>query len=227
MQCQSANARFYRSPRGLVAARVLRQRLRLIWPDLRGAAVLGLGWTEPFLPLWQSSAGRLIEAVAYQESSARGCLVAEDRLPFADMSFDRVLLVHAVEQADDASRLLREVWRVLKDDGRLLVVAPNRLGLWAHSESTPFGHGEPFSPGQIGRLLTHAAFRETRRDTALYTPPVRARMVLQGYRAFETVGRAVVPHLAGVILTEAEKDSFAAIPLAQARWRRVMLPDAI
>ena len=39
--------------------------------------------------------------------------------------------------------LLRECWRVLRDDGRLLVVVPNRLGSWALFDHTPFGQGRP------------------------------------------------------------------------------------
>ena len=86
-------------------------------------------------------------------SANLSCTAEEDALPFPDLLFDRVLLVHGLEAAENARRLLREVWRVLKDDGRLLVVAPNRRGMWAHVESTPFGHGQPYSPGQLGRLL--------------------------------------------------------------------------
>ena len=105
------------------------------------------------------------------------CTAEEDALPFPDLCFDRILLVHGLEAAENARRLLREVWRVLKDDGRLLVVAPNRRGMWAYVESTPFGQGQPYSPGQIGRLLAASLFRVERRDTALFVPPVRLRAV--------------------------------------------------
>ena len=36
-------------------------------------------------------------------------------LPFRDGAFDRVLLVHGLEAADHARRMLREVWRVLRE----------------------------------------------------------------------------------------------------------------
>ena len=134
-----------------------------------------------------------------------------------------VLLVHGLEAADDARRMLREVWRILKDDGRLLVVAPNRVGLWAHVESTPFGHGQPYSPGQIGRLLAGNLFRVERRDTALYLPPVRLRVVLRAAPVWEAVGRRTLPRLAGVTLTEAVKDAFAALPVQGAR-QRLLVP---
>jgi hypothetical protein len=121
--------------------------------------------------------------------------------------------------------MLREVWRVLKDDGRLMVVAPNRRGLWAHVESTPFGHGQPYSPGQIGRLLAGSMFRVERRDAALFMPPVKLRVMLRSAQAWETGGRYLAPHLAGVTITEAVKDVYAAIPVKRT-LRRMVLSQA-
>ena len=144
-----------------------------------GQSVLGIGYAAPYLRLWREQAARCIALTPAQIGAARwpagapnlSCTAEEDALPFADLTFDRVLLVHGLEAAENARRLLREIWRVLKDDGRLLVVAPNRSGMWAYGESTPFGHGQPYSPGQIGRLLAASLFRVERRDTALYLPP--------------------------------------------------------
>ncbi len=147
------------------------------------------------------------------------CIAEEDALPFADLSFDRVLLVHGLEAAENARRLLREVWRVLKDDGRLLVVAPNRRGMWAHVEATPLGQGQPYSPGQIGRLLSGSLFRVERREHALFVPPLRWRAVLRSADLFEAAGRRVAPTLGGVTISEAVKDVWGAVPLAAARRR--------
>jgi len=111
--------------------------------------------------------------------------------------------------------------------GRLLIVAPNRRGMWALVESTPFGQGQPYSPGQIGRLLAATMFRVERRDSALYMPPANVRLVLRGAPAWERTGRWLAPQLAGVTLTEAVKDLYAAIPLKAApRRRRLVLAEA-
>ena len=135
--------------------------------------MLGIGFTAPYLRLWREQATRCIALTPAQMGATRwpigapslSCTAEEDALPFPDLTFDRVLLVHGLEAAESARRMLRETWRVLKDDGRLLVVAPNRTGMWAYWESTPFGHGQPYSFGQIGRLLAAALFRVERRDT--------------------------------------------------------------
>jgi len=227
-------AQFYATARGAVAARLLRERLAEFWPDLTGQSVLGIGYPLPYLRLWREQAARCLAVIPGQTGAARWpagapnltCTAEEDALPLPDLSFDRVLLVHGLETAESARRLLREIWRVLKDDGRLLIVAPNRRGPWAYLESTPFGHGQPYSTGQLGRLLSGALFRVERRDTALHLPPSRRRIVLRGAMLLERSGRRLAPGLAGVTITEAVKDVYAAMPLRPAPRRRLVLAEA-
>ena len=143
---------FYATTRGAMVARLLRERLGTLWPSVAGQCVLGLGYAAPYLRLWQEKSQRCIALMPARLGAARWpagdqpdlcCSSQEDALPFPDLCFDRILLVHGLEAADNARRLLREVWRVLKDDGQVLIVAPNRRGLWAYVESTPFGQGQP------------------------------------------------------------------------------------
>jgi SAM-dependent methyltransferase len=180
--------------------------------------------------LWREEAARCIALAPAQLGPARfahggvssAVLAEEDALPFPDLSFDRILLVHGLEAAENAGRLLRECWRVLRDDGRLLVVAPNRRGIWAQFDHTPFGHGRPYSPSQITRLLQAQMFRVERRDAALYVPPFTPLM--RAGTAWEKAGRTICPaRWAGLCLIEAEKDIFAAMPAGAVRLRRRVL----
>lgn len=226
-----SHAGFYASARGAVAARVLREHLAALWPDLSGQAVLGIGYVGPYLRLWQTGAARCIAAIPAQLEVAAwpggaapnlSLRIEDDRLPFGDLSFDRILLVHGLEAAQNPRRLLREVWRVLRDDGCLLVVAPNRLGLWAHVEATPFGHGHPYSEAQLAALLQASLFRVERRAAALFVPPTKLRAVLKTHPLWEQAGLALIPTLAGLMIAEAVKDTYAAIPI-QLRARRVVV----
>jgi len=227
-------AEFYATARGAVAARLVRERLALLWPQLRGQAVLGIGYTTPYLRPWREQAARCVAAIPAQLGAARwpaglpnlSCTVEEDALPFPDLSFDRILLVHGLEVAEHSRRMLREIWRVLKDDGRLLIVAPNRRGLWAHAETTPFGQGQPYSAGQVSRLLARSLFRVEQRDTALFVPPTRLHLVLRGAHLAEVTGRRIAPRFGGVTITEAVKDVYAALPLQAAPRRRLVWAEA-
>ncbi len=227
---------FYTTPAGQMAARLVRERLRALWPGLpRGTAVLGLGQAAPYLDLWRGQEGGAARLVALHpaqlglplrrwppDGGPGASAVGEGRsLPFPDLCFDRVLLIHGLEAAESARCLLRETWRVLKDDGRLLVVVPNRRGLWAHVEATPFGTGQPYSPGQLGRLLARQMFQVERRDAALFVPPFRRRLLLRGAELWERAGRALCPpRFAGLVIVEARKTLFAAVPTGSATTAR-------
>ncbi len=217
-------AEFYRAPLGRVAARLLRGRLTAIWPDLAGLDLLGLGWAEPYMALWPGRPGRRLAFAPEGLGPLPGSAQVQDRhLPLPDRCVDRILLVHALEASEGAYALLRECWRVLRDDGRVLVIVPNRLGSWALFDHTPLGQGRPYSRGQLEGQLRRQMFAVTRRDSALFVPPLPWAFALRGARVWDRMGRAVLPRLGGVTLIEAEKDLFAAMPAgAPAIGRRVV-----
>lgn len=75
--------------------------------------------------------------VARQEAARLGLrnvhLFAWDitgRFPFPDRHFDAVLFLDVIEHLEPRVAVLREIRRVLKDDGRLLVSGPNRETSW-------------------------------------------------------------------------------------------------
>lgn len=223
---------FYASRSGRVAARLLRRKLATLWPDATRLRVLGMGHTQPFLSVWEHDATLCIAAERggpgntpnTQSLASASCIVADLQLPFPDLSFDRILLGHALETAPDGPRLLRAVWRTLKDDGRLLLMVPNRRGIWAHAENTPFGQGAPSSKRQIERLLADALFRIERTDGALWLPPGNIRPMLRAGRLVERTGARIAPQLCGVLLIEAVKEVYAALPAGKRAHRRVLVP---
>ena len=77
-------------------------------------------------------------------------------LPLPDLSMDRIVVVHGLEYSENLRGFLREMWRVLSDGGRLLVVVPNRRSIWARADHTPFGHGHPCC-GSVIEILDVAA----------------------------------------------------------------------
>jgi SAM-dependent methyltransferase len=148
-------------------------------------------------------------------------LVDEAELPLPDNAVDRVLLVHALEMTNDPGSLLREVWRVLAGGGRLLAVVPNRRGLWARMDTTPFGHGRPYSRTQINQLLRETWFTPTGWSEALYVPPVERGWFLRSAGAWERTGYTLSAPFAGVHLVEAGKQVYRAIPARRVKRRLV------
>jgi SAM-dependent methyltransferase len=136
-------------------------------------------------------------------------LVEEDRLPLADNSVDLMLAIHCLELSDSVRRLLREIWRVLKPEGRLLAVVPNRRGVWARLERTPFGHGRPYSASQLERLLREALFEPVEIGSALHIPPFKRPRFLGVARTIGRMSARLGPAFAGVIIVEVRKEVVA------------------
>ncbi|MDH3595641.1 MAG: class I SAM-dependent methyltransferase [Rhodospirillales bacterium] len=218
---------FYDSQLGQVARHTIRRALRTLWPDLRGQSLLGLGFATPYLRQFQGEAERVIACMPAgqgvlhwpREGPGAVTLAEETFLPLPDYSVDRVLLVHGLESSEYLRDMLHEIWRVLTGDGRLLVVVPNRRGIWARFDRTPFGWGHPYSRTQLSRVLRDNQFTPMGSERALYIPPTRWRWLLRSAVAWERLGRRWFPTFSGVIMIEAGKQLYAASP-ARERPRR-------
>lgn len=225
---------FYDSVLGALAGRIIRARLRALWPDVHGDGLLGLGYATPYLPPFRSEASRVIalmpaaQGVVHWPTAERGLvgLTDEAELPLPDLSIDRILIVHGLEFSEQVRPMLREVWRVLSDRGRLLVVAPNRRGIWALLERTPFGQGRTYTQRQLSMLLRENMFTPLRATGALYVPPVRSRMLQATARAWERMGNPWLERFSGVVIVEAGKQIYAAgaTRVREKSGRRVYVP---
>lgn len=224
-------AGFYATPLGRLTAELVRKKLTALWPSCKSLSILGLGFTGPYLSLWRDQARCIALSPAAMGAApwpagrpGLACVAEEEALPFADLSFDRILIVHGLEQAENTRRALREAWRLLKDDGRLIVVAPNRRGMWAYMESTPFGHGQPYSENQLSRLLTSLFFQVEAQQGLLFAPPLDWRPALRLFNICEQAGRTLAPQFAGLTMAEASKNVLGLMPSQQrARGRRVLV----
>lgn len=222
---------FYATPLGRTAREAIRGRLRELWPDLRGQRVAGIGYAVPYLRGYAAEAERVTalmpEAQGVLHWPPEGpnvaALVDEAALPLPDLAVDRVLVVHALEHAEHLRPLLRELWRVMAGSARIVFVVPNRRGIWARVDSTPFGHGQPYSAGQLSRLLRANLFTPTRTTSAVFSLPFESRLLLSSARAWERIGRRCFERFAGVVLVEATKTLYAPTAV-RARERRVLRP---
>ena len=183
---------FYAESLGHMTGRLLGARVRALWPDTRGLRVAGLGYAGPLLAPFAAEAERVLALMPAAQGVLRwpreganlSALVDETDLPLPDRSIDRLLVVHAIEASEQVRPMLREIWRVMADGGRLLIVAPNRSGLWSQREMSPFSHGQPYSVRQLGTLLRAAP-------------------------AVERLGERWLGRLGGVVVVEAAKQLYA------------------
>lgn len=208
---------FYCSALGQTAQAMSVRRLHALWPHLEGKDVLGYGYAVPYLRGYEKSAHRIVYAMpsaqgASRHMSRRGnasVLTEDEHLPFAPASFDRILLVHGIEEAPRIPELLTELWRLMMPEGRIVIIAANRAGLWARSDKTPFGAGRPFSRSQLSRALKDAGFMPVVRSGALYCPPIKMLARRRISSGVEVFGETVWPGFSGLVLVEAVKRLYA------------------
>ena len=149
--------------------------------------LVGLGYTLPWLDRFGTDAERVFAfmpatqgAVVWPATGPTAtALVFDEELPLVDSCIDRMLLVHSLEHAENPRETLNEIWRVLSPAGRVVIVVPNRRGVWARFEHTPFGTGRPFSRGQLTELLREANFTPAAWSDALFFPPSRRRFMMR------------------------------------------------
>ena len=210
---------FYNTGLGLTVRRIVGHRIRARWRPKPDSVVMGLGFASPYLKTFVSESTRVGALMPEGQGAlvwpsdgpVRAVLVEEDCLPLPDNSVDRMLLVHCLEVATRAEVMMREIWRVLSPEGSLFVIVPNRRGVWARLDTTPFGVGRPFSRSQLEKLLINSMFRPVDWTGALHIPPFDRKIVLKSALAMERLGSAVSPAFAGLMMVEARKEMTAPI----------------
>lgn len=221
---------FYAGPLGAMTHKVLSRIIRTRWENCVGMSMMGFGYASPYLELFCDEAMRVLAFMPAQQGvvnwpAAGHCasaLVETDMLPLPDSCIDRILLIHALEVSDNPQDLLSEAWRILTPGGRLILIAPSRAGLWSRADVTPFGHGRPYSRGQLRDLMRETLFSPIHWGEALYGAPSARRLFLRAAPAIEAFGAQFSLPGAGVLIVEATKQLYR--PVSQRRIGRHSLP---
>lgn len=151
----------------------------LRWQGSLKPLVLGVGFAEPFVGLWP---GAVMDEVSDWSDARLEC------------RYDRIVVGHALEGADDPHELLAKCWQALRPDGMMVVVAPNRMSLWRWYTSTPMADGKGYGKQELQRLLVAEGFKPVQRRFAVACP--------WGGQ----VGHRMCPHFGGLLVMAARKE---------------------
>jgi SAM-dependent methyltransferase len=209
---------YYRTRLGRSAQRALQEALRTFWPDVHGMQLAGFGFAAPLLRPFLGEAERVLSLMPGQQGVMPwpsggpnvSALVEETHWPISAGSIDRLIVAHGFETSEHPVDLLAEIWRVLAAGGQVVFVVPNRAGLWARRDVTPFGNGRPYTAGQLEAQLVKHRFTPMRHAAALYWPPTHRKFWLRTAGIWERMGRRYDPRvIAGALLLEAGKQVYA------------------
>ena len=209
---------YYRTDLGRAAKRVICAQMNRFWPSADGECVVGFGFTTPLLRPYLSGAGRTIclmpapqGVMPWPSERQNTSVLCEETLwPLPNGQADRLVLLHGLETSENPTRLLDECHRVLAPGGVAVFIVPNRAGLWARRDGTPFGYGRPYSIGQLEAQLRRHEFTPERRAGVLFQPPSHRRFWLRTGAFWERAGQRIARGIAGgVLLVEARKEVYA------------------
>lgn len=223
---------FYSSRLGQATEASVTASISTMWQHSQGERFMGLGYPVPWLDRFSGDCERTICLMPASQGALQWPssdhittgLTYDDELPLRDASIDRILMVHFLEHAENADECMAEAFRVLSPGGVLMIVVPNRSGLWARFEHTPFGTGKPYSKRQLNRLLRANKFTPDVWSDALHFAPSSRDFMLKFRRGIERFGRKLVPAFAGAICVSASKQLYQGIPVTTRAKRRVAVP---
>ena len=223
---------FYKSPLGKISRALVREEIIRLAGAVNQRRVLGLGFASPYLRFALEKAERVLAFMPGRqgasswprEGPSHTVLCDPLEMPLTDSAVDLIIAVHAFEHIGDAEELMREIWRVAAPNARLIVVVPRRRGLWAATDNTPFGDGNPFSRTQVEKLLRDHSFVPEAWREALYLPPASHPLLIKWARFFERFLRLFGPAFAGVIVVSAKKELFPAVPRRKKLERYIRVP---
>lgn len=205
---------------------LLRQEARVVEEALDGifgeqCVQLGMwGDARTFLRFTRTQRCALIAEAADGGPSALGEL---HRLPIESDSVDAILLPHTLDFRDRPHAILREVDRVLRADGHVVVLGFKPGGLWGLRRLIP-GAGMPPGADHLipdRRLKDWLQLLDMRIQASLryfFRWPLPRKNV-SGSQKWERRGRALWPELAACYMLTAQKRVSALTPV-RPLWRR-------
>jgi len=89
-----------------------------------------------------------------------------EALPFGDEAFDLLLVLDLFEHIDDDAALMRELWRVCRPGGNLLLTVPAYGFLWSEHDEA-LHHRRRYSRASLRRLIGASRFEVIRLTNAI------------------------------------------------------------
>ena len=227
---------FYESRLGRMTRHLVTRRLGRVLSDDKSVSepsgvAVGLGYVRPYLRFLDQIYAQVIGlqstgvgAVQWPRGRGSRLAVADDgNLPILPSSLDTLLMVHGLEIARNQPALLDECWRVLKSQGRLVLVVPHRGSTWAGNDRTPFGYGQPYSVNQVRSMLKEHDFEVGKIHQALAVPPSHSFVYPRIAPLIERLPRL----FGGVLIVDARKMVYSVRGNPATERKRVLRPALI
>lgn len=224
---------WFDTPLGRSLQAVEAHRLRAVLPSLYGTVALQLGRIGKLDLLDACIAPTRIVVEEDSDWYGGNCPVEQrltglrtvcaqaqaDALPLDERSIDVALLPHTLDFSDDPHPVLREVSRVLRPEGHVVILGFNPMSLWGvrrlvarHPRSVPWS-AHFFRLARVKDWLALLDFECTYGSMLYYRPPVAGEHAMDRLYFMEKAGDRWWPLMAAVYLLVAKKRVFGMTPL--------------
>ena len=208
--------KFYSTQLGNVTRKHIEEKILKKWKSVKGNNLLGLGYLKPWLKIFESS-NTFFSAITEIEDKKKEiikitkqtCIVEDTKLPFPDLSINRILICHLLETTTQIDLLLHEMWRIMSGESKIILIVPNKLGFWCRNKNNPFGHGKSFTSFELNSLLLDHGFSDIKVDFCLFMPPSEKKYLLSESNRIERLGNKFLNIFGGIIFIEASKNIYA------------------
>lgn len=141
-----------------------------------------------------------------------------DCLPIQSEAIDIVLLMHQLESNKNSRDVLEEADRVLRPNGRLIIVGFNRWGV----KQLFYRDKKSCSVGKIKQILCSLDFEITHHQTICFRPAFKNKSTAQHFLFLEALGQLCLPYAGAVFILCATKNIVGMTPLIAKNYARAI-----
>ncbi len=156
-------------------------------------------------------------------------------LPFANESMDLIALPHVLEFMENPHEALREVHRILRPEGRIIISGFNPYSLWGIRQYTGNLINHPFLPKE-GQFISHRRIKDwlkllnyslDRGKFGCYGVPIKKSSRLHGQTFLDKVGDRWWPFLGSVFILSAVKRVPGTKMVGLIKAKKMLIPKAL
>ena len=224
-----------KSETGSVLADYEKEKFDGILPGLFGYHIARIGQYDG---VTLASAGRIRNKIELRLDDDgfphNSCALAANAafLPFAAHSIDVVVMPHVLEYVAEPGAVMKEMERVLIEDGRLIIAGFSPWSLWGLWRLNPVVRKRPpwngrfHSTAKLRRWLSLLGFEVLEVDRFLFRPPCRRNNLLRRLLLLEKLGESWWPFFGAAYVMVAQKRRAPVSPIKM-DWREgILLPGA-
>lgn len=215
---------FYASKKGKSFSQIISSNLAKI-TNVRNKSILKLGYLEPFLTdkvlMNNITTGILPNNYVFHNGDVPySYKINQDlcSIQLKTASQNMVVTVNVIEYSENLEKTIREIWRILKDGGKLIIITPLVYNIYNVFHNTPFKLAQKFTENNLARILEKNDFSITYSKIIQFPPqPKEGPISRYMYSCFSM--------FSSVLIIEASKGTFLRIIASKVEYGTNFIPQ--